>query len=127
MWAINTWKLSTKNETKILGKLMFRICSVDVICTNATTLIKKKSGPSTQVPTADFYKYEVPDASQEVHVILMLLPFCIQNLQMRLSSVLITDFIYNTTIRTGPFQTYLHVGVKEPTMGSIHSVPTSGI
>jgi hypothetical protein len=49
----------------------------------------------------------------------MLLPFCIPNLQILLSSVLITDFIYNSIIRIGPFQTYLHVGVTEPTMGSI--------
>ena len=76
---------------------------------------------------ADFYKYKAPDASQDVHVILMLPPFCIQNLQIWLSSVLITDFIHNTILRIVPFQTHLHVGVKEPTMSSIRSVPTSGI
>jgi len=38
---------------------MFGICSVDVICTNATTLINEKSSSSTQVPIADFYEYKV--------------------------------------------------------------------
>jgi len=66
----------------MLGKLMFGICSVDVICTNATTLINEKSSSSTQVPIADFYEYKVPGASQEVNITLMLLPFCIQNLQI---------------------------------------------